>query len=131
MRELVLAILALVLWLESLSYASGQDRPLPEVMVHPRTGEEGMWIPLWLEQQHLVDEEKHAQCRRELDALEELLLVREEEVAALREAFNEQSIATDEALKIPPDLPAKTWPLWTVLAVSAASLAVAAIGLVR
>jgi hypothetical protein len=52
-----------------------------------------MWIPLWLEQQHLVDEEKHAQCRRELDALEELLLVREEEVAALREAFNEQSIA--------------------------------------
>jgi hypothetical protein len=78
------------------------DLGLPFEMDHPDTGEPGVWIPRWVEREHLIDANKLALCIKdatffelELEAVEQRHADVMELIGVIEESRDE---ARDEAL---------------------------------
>lgn len=61
---------------------AGKSMPLPTV--HPLTGEEGMWIPRWLQRQHLEDAARLKACIVELSIADDEIDAQQTESEELR-----------------------------------------------
>ena len=104
-KELCLAVGVIIVWLNLLSYAKCQDSQ-PERMVNPISGEDGTWIPLWLEKQHVLDDAelqaKRAELARADETITELKAAQEDLDLALHElgaALNDLSFALEHQTK--------------------------------
>lgn len=106
MNRIILVIGMLLLIL--LFALTSRAETLPEKAVHPETGEEGRWIPVWLAQEHLQDEHALETCRAELgNVLEQLAELRLER-DALQQAVQAQSDALDEARRLTTPRPVES-----------------------
>ena len=78
------------------------DLGMPFEMDHPDTGEPGVWIPRWVEREHLIDANKLQLCLKDATFFElelEAVAQRHEEVVQLIAVIEEnRDAARDEAL---------------------------------
>jgi len=84
-------------------FASAQDAKVsveeavysaPFPILHPLTGEQGLWIPVWLQRRHLQDDSRLKTCIVDLSGADDELMIRESEVEHLRAAVSLEEQAT-------------------------------------
>lgn len=96
--EVFLFVLVLSVWLNLVSGAHCQDRrTAPIAAPHPGTGEEGTWIPKWLEKQHVLDDFELSTLRKDLDLANKTIAELKLANVELEETIQDMDMALNEA----------------------------------
>lgn len=72
----------------------------PVDMKNPKTGEEGTWIPRWLEREYVLTDHDLDQARSDLKNLEKTLAESRKEVAELKAAVELQKASEDHLVEV-------------------------------
>jgi hypothetical protein len=73
LRNLMFAMIAAVAWLFTVTTMGQDSAPRPDTP-NPDTGENGVWIPQWLEREHVLDDARLRTCQADLNGANEQLV---------------------------------------------------------